>query len=337
MKKILVIQTAFPGDAILTLPLIQQISKKYGTKNIDVIAIPATEEIFRASGYVNKVIVFDKKKNHKGIIATLRFGLSLRLEKYDVLFSPHRSFRSGLISLLSGCADRRGFSNSSFRKAFNTIVEYRTDFHEVQRNLSLLDQESAGSFQNIFPAMNVSANQVESVNGFVAKIKPGKFVVIAPGSVWATKKYPEKYYIDISQYFLERGFSVVLAGSKSDSEVSSRISAGNADIYDVSGKFSIPESVELMRRCEMVICNDSAPAHMALTANARILMIYCSTDHSFGFYPYSSKSSYISYGDLPCKPCGIHGYNRCPIKTFDCGYKLIPQKVIERIEEMLAS
>ena len=50
-----------------------------------------------------------------------------------------------------------------------------------------------------------------------------------------------------------------------------------------------------------------------------VLTIYCSTVPEFGFYPYNKKSSYISFNDLNCKPCGIHGYEKCPIKSFDCG------------------
>ena len=55
-KKILVIQTAFPGDAILTLPFIQELKKKKPDYLIDVLCIPSTAEIFAASPHVNNVI-----------------------------------------------------------------------------------------------------------------------------------------------------------------------------------------------------------------------------------------------------------------------------------------
>jgi len=43
---ILVIQTAFLGDAILTLPMIQELKKKNSESKLDVLAIPSTEIIF---------------------------------------------------------------------------------------------------------------------------------------------------------------------------------------------------------------------------------------------------------------------------------------------------
>ena len=62
---ILVIQTAFLGDAILTLPMIQALKKKNLDCKLDVLAIPSTKEIFSASPYVDDVIVIDKKVKHK--------------------------------------------------------------------------------------------------------------------------------------------------------------------------------------------------------------------------------------------------------------------------------
>ena len=74
---------------------------------------------------------------------------------------------------------------------------------------------------------------------------------------------------------------------------------------------------------------------MGMCADIPVLTLYCSTSYNFGFYPYNEKSSYLSYDDLFCKPCGIHGYNECPVGTFDCGFLLKPGIVISKIEKML--
>jgi heptosyltransferase-2 len=74
---------------------------------------------------------------------------------------------------------------------------------------------------------------------------------------------------------------------------------------------------------------------MGMCSDIPVLTLYCSTTSDFGFYPYNAKSSYLSYDDLFCKPCGIHGYDKCPVNTFDCGYLLKPEIVISKIEKML--
>ena len=72
-KKILIIQTAFPGDAILTLPFIQELKKQNPNYLIDVLCIPLTAEIFLAFPYINSVISIDKKGKQKSFFAFIKF------------------------------------------------------------------------------------------------------------------------------------------------------------------------------------------------------------------------------------------------------------------------
>ncbi|MFA8451855.1 MAG: glycosyltransferase family 9 protein [Bacteroidales bacterium] len=92
MEKILIIQTAFPGDAILTLPLIQKTKYLFPESQIEIIAIPATKGIFEASPFVKKVIVLDKRNEHKSLFSLIKFGMKLR-NYYDRVICPHRSLR----------------------------------------------------------------------------------------------------------------------------------------------------------------------------------------------------------------------------------------------------
>ena len=62
-KNILVIQTAFIGDAILTLPMLQKLKGMNPDSELDVIAIPGTAQIFNSSPAVDEVIILDKKGN----------------------------------------------------------------------------------------------------------------------------------------------------------------------------------------------------------------------------------------------------------------------------------
>jgi heptosyltransferase-2 len=74
-----------------------------------------------------------------------------------------------------------------------------------------------------------------------------------------------------------------------------------------------------------------------MSADIPVLTLYCSTIPQFGFYPYNNKSSYLSYDDLKCKPCGIHGYDACPLSHFNCGKFLKPQLVIHEAKRLLAN
>jgi heptosyltransferase-2 len=336
MGKILVIQTAFIGDAVLTLPMIQKLKEFFPGSQVDVLAIPLTAEIFKASPDVGSVIVMDKKGEHKSFFSLIKLSKQIHDKEYERIYSPHRSFRSAFIVLQSGVRDTFGFSNSSLKHVYKNIIEYRLDHHEVQRNLDLIDFKYSGGNWRILPKVLIAPDIKEKIKCLLIDngIKES-FAVVAPGSVWNTKKYPIEYYESVVS-FLRSKCSVILLGGAGDKEICSRLSEKFGDVITFAGLLNLVESIELLKRAEILISNDSAPTHLGMCADIPVLTIYCSTVDDFGFYPYNSKSRYLSYDDLACKPCGIHGYDKCPISTFACGYELKPESVISKIEEMLS-
>ncbi|GBD89472.1 ADP-heptose--LPS heptosyltransferase 2 [bacterium BMS3Abin04] len=338
-KKILVIQTAFLGDAILTLPLIQIMHKDIEDVIIDVIAIETTKEIFDSSPFINEVIVLRKTKEEKSLIKTIQFALKLRHKKYDAIYSPHRSSRTSLIVFLSGVKETYGFDNASFSFVYKYQRMYNSNIHEVARNISLLKQDVTNKKWKILPKCKISESNERRVNKFFSSLPNlNKKIAVAPGSVWETKKYPINYYINIINYLIVKSYNIILLGSTSDEQLCKSIEDEvNGNVLNLSGKLSITESLAVIKKSNLLICNDSAPTHMAMCADTKVLTIYCSTVPKFGFYPYNDGSEYLSYDELDCKPCGIHGHNSCPIKTFDCGEKLLPELVIKKLEKMLES
>ncbi len=334
--RMLVIQTAFLGDAILTLPLIQAIKSKFPAAQIDVLAIPLTKNVFEHSPFVNNVFVLDKKGKEKSFFKTLAFAFKLRKNKYDKIFSPHRSFRTSLIVKILSASESIGFDNAAWKGVYSKVVHYRQDVHEVARNLSLLDEDflKEGNWE-IQPFVKEDEKVKAKVEEFLSQLPTTKIAAVAPGSVWETKKYPIQYFKEVVKFLLEQGYTVLMIGGQNDFELCESFrELSKEKVINSAGKFSPVETISLLRHCEFVISNDSAPTHMGQAAGIKTLTIYTSTVPQFGFYPYLEGSTYLSYDNLDCKPCGIHGRKECPIKTFDCGFLLKPSVVIEKIKSL---
>jgi heptosyltransferase-2 len=337
-KKILVIQTAFPGDAILTLPLIQELKRKKTGYSIEVLCIPQTAEIFNASTSVNSVIPFDKKGRHKSLFAFIGLIKELKQKKYDLVYSPHRSLRSALIAMNIGAIETYGFENSSLKFAFTHTVGYDPSVHEVKRNLEFTGDDYSGDKWRIIPEITVSDENREKVKMFLVENKFSRFIAIAPGSVWETKKYPAEYFREVLDYFVGEKYKIVLIGGFEDRLLCEELAQNHSeDLLVAAGDISFTGTIELLKNASLLICNDSAPAHLGVCANIPVLTIYCSTTPLFGFYPYNKLSDYISYDDLFCKPCGIHGYKACPLGHFDCAKLLRPDLVIEKARKLLSN
>ena len=335
--RILVIQTAFLGDAVLTLPMTQKLKELNPSSIIDVLCIPATEEIFHISPSINEIIVIDKKRKHKSLFSFIKFIREIRSKGYNKIYSPHRSFRSSLLVLQSGVRETYGFSNSSFFHVYKYLTEYMSDHHEVQRNLDLIGYDYSGTGWQVLPEIKIPENSYKKAEEFLKSKKiESDFVAIAPGSIWNTKKYPLDYYGKVIEYLIFQDFKVIIIGGKEEEEIGKTLEAKfNGNLISSAGYLTITDSIALLKHSKMLISNDSAPTHLGVCADIPVLTLYCSTVPDFGFYPYNNKSRWLSYSELECKPCGIHGYNECPLKHFKCGYMLEAGLVISSLKDIL--
>lgn len=336
-KKIVVVQTAFIGDAVLTLPMLEVLAKNNLNVIIDVVTIPKTSEIFQASPFVNEVIVYDKRNTHKGFKALLSFARMLGNKGYSYIIAPHRSLRTSLLVLFSGIKESVGFNNSSFSIIYKHLVDYPYEWHEAARNISLVSTNGAEKYSSFLPKMQFSDETKKKIDILMSSIvKDKKIIAIAPGSVWETKRYPVEHFIAITRALLKKNYLILLIGSEAEYKLNEKIrNALDNNCVNVAGENNLVETIYLLSKCSMLITNDSAPTHFGMAANIPVLTIYCSTVPDFGFFPYNGKSGTISLNDLPCKPCGIHGYEVCPLSHFDCGQKLLPELVLEKIETLL--
>jgi heptosyltransferase-2 len=337
-KKILVIQTAFPGDAVLTLPFIQELKKQKPDYSIDVLCIPLTAEIFEASPSINSVIPLDKKGKQKSFLSFIKFVKELKSKNYEIIYSPHRSLRSALIVLSLSAKESYGFENSDLKFAYKNTVKYDPATHEVRRNLEFLNGDFSGEKWRILPEILVLPESKKNVSDYLREKKINNFISIAPGTVWETKKYPAEYFRQIMEYFLESGFQIILIGSAKDKVVCEALKKEDEKaVHIAAGDFSFIETIELLKSSSLLICNDSAPMHLGMCADIPVLTIYCSTIPGFGFYPYNKYSDYVSFDELNCKPCGIHGFKSCPIGSFYCAELLFPELVIEKAEKLISN
>jgi len=101
---------------------------------------------------------------------------------------------------------------------------------------------------------------------------------------------------------------------------------------NLAGKLSFLESAALMKDAKMNFTNDSAPMHLASAVNAPVTAIFCSTVAAFGFGPLSDDSFVVETKEqLDCRPCGLHGFSKCPEKHFKCALTINSDQLTLRL------
>jgi heptosyltransferase-2 len=317
--------------------MIRKLKEMNRDAKIDVLCTPITKEIFQLAPYIDDIIVIDKKVEHRSIHRFINFTRMLKAKGYDSIYSLHKSFRTAFMVLQSGARETYGFSNSSFFHVFKYLTDYKIEHHEVQRGFDLIGYNYSVGGWKILPEITIpAAVEVKIAEYLKDNINNSGFAVVAPGSIWATKKYPLEYFKVIIRFLISLNLKIIIIGGKDEEETGNSLASEfMGTLISAAGKFTFAESLGLLKQAQILICNDSAPTHLGLCVDIPILTLYCSTVPEFGFYPYNEKSRWLSYSSLDCKPCGIHGYNKCPLKHFHCGYKLDTGLVISTIKEIL--
>lgn len=336
--KILVIQTAFLGDVILTTPLIRKIKEFFPNAEIDIVTTPEGSEILKNNPAISEIIVYDKHRTESSWGALFAKGMKLRKKKYDMAFLPHRSFRTGLLAFLSGTKERIGFGGSPSSIFLTRRIKRDLSIHEIQRNLALLEP-FFGKVEPIPPDVYPSKDDFIAVREKLKDIITEQFgwkVIFAPGSIWPTKRYPRVYYAEVGKILLDSGVKyIILVGGKEDRQICDDIKEkiGKRAI-NVAGLLTPLQTCALMTMCSLLISNDSAPLHMASALGLPTVGIYGPTTPLFGFGPYG-KLVRVMEVELECRPCSPHGPRVCPLGHHMCMRNISPHDVADAALDML--
>ncbi len=324
-RRILVIQTAFLGDIVLTLPLLKALKKYRPDIELLFLTTLVGKSLLDDQHIIDKVIVYDKKGIDKGIKALLDKVKEVRTYHVDTVISPHRSLRSGIISLFSGAGNRIGYSLPHLIPFYNVRVNRDKGMHEIDRILSLLNPVQIHVAKGErYPSLEIKD-----------AIRNDKLVGIAPGSTWGTKQWTEDGYATLIRQLDEKGYSIELIGSSNDKMVADKIKAiAGVKVNDMVGKTDLKELIKLLSSLRLLVTNDNGAMQVAQAVNTPIVAIFGPTVPEQGFAPIRQNTLVIESKGLYCRPCSAHGPMECPEGHFLCMKAITPDAVFKAVEKM---
>ena len=334
-QNILIVQTAFIGDVILITPLIRAVAELYPQAKIDVMVVSEAVKLLENNPYVNEVIVDDKRKNI--LLSTLQLIRKNRIKNYDLAISPHSSFRTHLILYFSHIPERIGFNRGSAAWMLTKKVEHPVGPHKIVKNLGLLKPLSEREFDlqtELFP----SEKDRQKAEKLLQPLSGKTIIAVAPGSIWQTKCWEPNSYISLCRKLIDSGYAIVLIGGESDklisNEIENALGKNNANLINLAGVTNLLESAAVIKKCSLMICNDSGAMHIANAMQNRVFAFFGPTVQRFGYYPYRQGDRVFEV-DLNCRPCGSHGGKKCPQKHHNCMQKIEVEPVFAAVKSTL--
>jgi heptosyltransferase-2 len=329
----LVIQTSFLGDMVLTTPLIAHLA---ASGPVDVLATPAAAALLANSPHVREAIMYDKRGADRGARGFVRLARALRGRKYTGAYLAQGSVRSGALAAVSGIRDRIGFSTSAGRRFYTVRVPYIENTHHAARLLSLATRDPARDVPRaaLRPHLYPGPSERTAVDDVLGPRGAGRpIIALAPGSVWATKRWP--YYADLARA-LSDSAHIAIVGAAADRALAEQIvGATNGRAVDATGRLTLLASAELIGRAALLVTNDSAPLHLASAMNTPTIAVFGPTVPEFGFGPLADASTVVGRDSLTCRPCDRHGPQKCPLGHWRCMREISPEDVAELARSLM--
>jgi heptosyltransferase-2 len=339
----LVVQTSFLGDTVLTTPLIAELARR---GPVDVVVTPASAPLLARNPDIHELFVYDKRGADAGLRGFRRLAQRVRAPDARegappaVAYLAQRSMRSGALALAAGYTRRVGFEGSAGQTLYTTRVPYREDRHHAERLWRLAFPDASERERDAAPPMRPKLFPGDAdraaVDALLGASDGRPLLALAPGSVWATKRWP--YYAQLAKR-LSGTFRLAIIGGPDDrSEAASIAEFSNAQgVVDGTASLSLLASAELIGRANLMVTNDSAPQHLASAMGTPTITIFGPTVEDFGFGPLAPHSISLGLDALACRPCHHHGPPRCPLGHWRCMRELEVDAVASAVEEVLGA
>ena len=334
--KILILKPSSLGDVIQALPVLRLLKLHFPKSEIfwwlDSNLLPLLEKDPDLTG----VFAFHRNdwSSPFNWIEMLRSIFEMRQKKFGWVIDLQGLARSGTFAWLAngdftiGVADHREGA-----PGFYDIAVPRPSFetHAVDWYLTVLKSIGVPVHKNFvwLPPHAETKNSVEKIAGSASR-----WIAINPGARWLNKRWPAEYFAELVKRLAAKNHEsrFVVLGGKQDQPLGEIISqAEPSRCLNLTGKTSLPEMIEWIRRSEFIVTNDTGSMHVAAALGKPAVAMFGPTDPrrtgAYGQIEYSLRIS------LPCSPCmkDVCTYE----KPMECLRAMTPEFVEREIHRRL--
>ena len=342
-KKILVLRYRFLGDTILTVPFFRNLRRAEPDAWIAWLVTPGTTDIVSGIPYVDEFIYWDpltsyadSRGTHRTLADKLAFIKDLRRRHFDKAYVLKRSFSSALIALFAGARERVGFATEGRSPLLTRRIAYQHTQHEVQNFLDVLRADGVPVSDDYLEAW-LSADEKKFAGEYFSEagLSPGeKVIAMHPFASNQIRAWHEDGFVAVANYLQQRyGHRILLFGGERDTLLGQYLQERiNPAPLMAVGTTTLRQTMALLARCSLLLCNDSGIMHLGASLNVPLVALF-GPQSPVKFGPWSNKCRVI-YSGFSCSPCKQKFFTECtPSKRDkpDCVEAITVNQVIDAV------
>jgi heptosyltransferase-2 len=278
--------------------------------HISVLAKSNLAELWKANAAIDEVIPYDMPAGAGRIFGELQIARLIKQKTIDLAVIFPRSFSSALMAFLGGVPRRIGYKSEGRGLLLTEGIDCTADLlsrHRMYYYLHLI--EPLGSYPAPpLPSLSLNGNQEKWADTFLSHtgLKGRVLVGLNPGATYGEAKcWPPVRFAQLGRRLIkDHGAFILIFGSSRPQEkaLNAAIAEGIGEgCLNLSGKTSLLELAALLRRCRLLVTNDTGTMHIAAAVGTRVVAIFGPTDHRTTSP--LGEGQVIIRKEVPCSPC----------------------------------
>ncbi len=322
IKRILVRGPNWLGDAVMCEPAIRGLRKLFPQSQISLLVKPAVADVFAGHPAVTQILTYDSRGRHEGLTGKWALAGELRRQGFDLAVLFQNAFEAAFLTFLANVPRRYGYATDGRSLLLSdpvAVPDRRSLSHQVHYYWDLLKPLGLTG-EPPAPEFSVSPEEEQAMAGrFIEGGLTATDIVVGinPGSTYGgAKRWLPERFAEVTERLSrstpesrDRQVSVVIFGAKGEERLGQDIAAQlSARSLVLSGATTIRELMAAVKRCDVLLTNDTGPMHIASAFQVPVVAIFGPTDwrttSPFG------KAHTIVRQPVDCAPCLLR---ECPI------------------------
>jgi heptosyltransferase-2 len=341
VKRIIVRGTNWVGDAMMSLPALRELRRLFPDAHITLATRSWAKGLFIGAEFVDELQIHDGR----GIGSFFHQVRAWRQGQFDLAILLSNSFASALVAALAKIPVRVGYASDGRARLLTHAIElpeWRSSRHEIFYYLRIVAElewlfTQQQTFLEVQPDASLEVSDVRKDEARYLLQRQGvlgerPIIALCPGSINSrAKRWPVESYAVLADRCVDSlDAQVLLIGSKEELEVSRQVveRMHNKPIL-LTGQTDLAEAVAVLSVADLLITNDTGPAHVAAALGRPTLVIFGPTN-PLTTRPFSPFAEIIRHPP-DCAPCMLRD---CPI-DHRCMTAITPDEVFAHARGML--
>ncbi len=280
-RSILVVRLDHLGDVLFARPCLQALRRRFPRAHLACLTSRAGAQLLARDAFLDEVLSWEAPWFARGTVPPGQAGWvelarQLRTRRFDVGLELRGDLRNLLLLWRAGVRVRLGYGITGGGFLLHRCLALPAGRHEVERDLAVAAAAGADFTPQAYTPLALSPEELAEGRG--AWQGAGPKVVVHPAAGDPAKRWPAGRFARVCAALADAGCEILLVGTAPERTVAEDAAAGVPGVRNLAGRTSLRALAALISAADLLIGNDSGPAHLALTQGIPAVLVWSETN-----------------------------------------------------------